>query len=130
MEAQPERVRRQRLPVWVSLSDDGAMILNEQAETVRLIFQLATEGLTPKQVTTRLEGHPTLGEATRWKTKVVRRVLRSRAVVGELELTKLNKRGRRVPCGEPIKDYFPAVIDEATWKKAQSITQRAKHRKK
>ena len=47
-----------------------------------------------------------------WQMSYVSKILTNRAVVGEYQPhTKTG--GRRVPVGEPISDYFPAVCESA-----------------
>lgn len=50
----------------------------------------------------------------------VKGVLRSRAVIGEFTPCKMEK-GKRVPVGEPIPDYFPRIVTDGQFYAAQSV---------
>src|SRR5207302_4959764 len=55
-----------------------------------------------------------------WRASYIEKILRTRAVLGEFQPHRLDKEGKRVPDGEAIVGYFPAVIEPETWHALQS----------
>ncbi|MGB9107661.1 MAG: recombinase family protein, partial [Telluria sp.] len=103
-----------RVSNWLSLDKkDGKYYVNEHAFAVGRIFELCNEGLGSTAISQALnaEGYRTFNRGVRWGTTAVLSILQNRAAVGELAL----KDG-----GEPIPDYFPAIVDEATFDAAQA----------
>src|SRR5205823_5021865 len=59
-----------------------------------------------------------------WQPGFIRDILRSRSVLGEYQphvgtCAKKGRKATRKPAGEPIKDYFPSIVDEATFYRVQ-----------
>jgi len=111
-----------RCPSWVSW-DEGkeCFVLNEGAEAVRFIFDQTIQGLGQRQVLEKLqEKFPPIGISGNWNSSYVQKVLNDRAVLGERQPCELTEEGDRIPVGDPIPNYYPAVIDEATWFRAQA----------
>jgi DNA invertase Pin-like site-specific DNA recombinase len=113
------------LPAWLRLSADRQQFLvrPDAAKAIRLIFQWAGEGLGMNPITIRLnqQGVPPIGDnvrrvvrKNRWCRSYVGKLLRDRAVLGEFQ-PHVMKDGKRVPHGEPVAGYFPAVITEQQW---------------
>jgi hypothetical protein len=63
------------------------------------------------------------GRKASWSRAYVRSILTRRVVLGEHQPMKA-----REPDGEPLLGYYPAVIDEETWEKAQHAL-RSRHTK-
>src|SRR5262249_4090390 len=125
------RIVTRKLPGWVKY-EDGKLVLDRPgAKAVRRIFALATEGHGTAAIAKRLnkEKVPVLGRkeiAVRgqshlppekrkkrpvlWSGAVVWHILKSRAAVGEY----VPYRNRKAKTGDPVPNYFPAVVDLAT----------------
>src|SRR5262249_10908456 len=58
---------------------------------------------------------PTWSDCDKWYPQYIRRILRDRTAIGEYQ----PRRGRK-PEGEPIPGYYPVVVDESTWLRAQA----------
>lgn len=105
-----------RVSNWLTLGEDKQYHLNDHAGTVREIFRLCLEGLGSTAIAQALnaeaEQFKTFNKGGRWGTTAVLSILQNRAAIGELA----PKDG-----GEPIPNYFPAVVDEDTFKSAQAI---------
>jgi hypothetical protein len=92
---------------------------------VRHIFRLAIEGngaltiaklLNTKKVP--VIGREVMkGRTVSWSSTTIKCILTSRAAIGEYIPYKL---GSDKPQGEPVTNYFPPVIDEATFYAAQN----------
>ncbi|MDT7529579.1 recombinase family protein [Sphingopyxis sp. SE2] len=110
-----------RAPAWLIWDAKAETwgIDNDKAETVRKIFQWALEGQGEHKIVARLnrEGIPTLGRGEQWGRSSVGKILRNRAVIGELIPGRIEHhegRKRRV-LEEPVKGVFPVIISDADW---------------
>jgi DNA invertase Pin-like site-specific DNA recombinase len=112
---------------WVRITADrkGWTVLEDKAALVRRAFELADEGLGVSRIAGVLHGTCPKGLTGRgWQPGYVRDLLRSRSVLGEYQphVGTCAKRGRkstRRPAGEPVKNYFPAIIDEKLFDRVQ-----------
>jgi hypothetical protein len=48
------------------------------------------------------------------------KIIRSRTTVGEYQPHRRDTAGKLIPDGDPIKGYYPAVIDESVWDRANA----------
>lgn len=112
-----ERISK-RCPSWIN-PETGALI-PDKAETVRRCFAMALEGKGVRQIAKQLaaDGVPVLGKAKAWHSGLVNQYLQSRTVLGEYQPCRIVD-GRKVPDGEPIKDYYPRLIDDKTFRNVQ-----------
>jgi DNA invertase Pin-like site-specific DNA recombinase len=110
-------------PGWLKLSSDKKRfeVIQKRADIVVSIFQDSTAGVGNYSITRRLnEMHvPPFGRSRGWRSSSVNKILANRAVLGEFQPHRLVD-GRRVPDGDAIKDYFPAIIDEQLFYRAQN----------
>ncbi|MCI0704596.1 MAG: recombinase family protein [Planctomycetia bacterium] len=121
------KVVTRRLPGWVQLVDGELKLVPKRAEVVRRIFNLALAGNGVHVIAEQLNADkvPVMGRtmfkgrAIVWNETVVYHVLRSHATFGEFQPHK-GRGSDRQPVGEPIEDYFPAVIDRDTFLRAQA----------
>lgn len=139
-------------PEWLELTDKGYVIREDRAAIVRRIFDEAAKHgavkiaqmLNREKVPTwsvwktepiNLETGETIEPATPeesrkgkprgngWHDSYVKKILESRATLGEFQPHKIDKETRmRVPDGEPIEDYFPPVITQQQWDDAHTRT--------
>src|SRR5262249_37152362 len=105
-----------------------------KAKTVRLIFRMAADGYGISAIAKRLNRDevPTISKAAHWLDSYIHKVLTNRAVVGEYQPNKRDpdyqprkrdnksKKQKWVPVGQPVADYFPRVITDQEWAKAQN----------
>jgi DNA invertase Pin-like site-specific DNA recombinase len=92
-------------------------IIPERVRVVKLVFTLACSGYGLSLIVKRLtgDGIKPWGRGKLWSKAYVHKIISRRAVVGEYQPLKNGK-----PDGEPIVNYYPTVIDEDTWLKAQA----------
>lgn len=127
-----------RCPGWLELRDGQFVERPERVAIVRRIFRETIEGAGRREVVRRLnvEGVPTFKggenrkrESTGWQTSSVAKIIQSRAVLGEYQPhTGTHKARNRRPDGDPIRDFYPAIIDEETFWRAQAATQGRRQR--
>lgn len=112
-----------RVPAWLEVvTVDGRRVIREKdkrGDTVRRIFRDTIAGYGRRQVAARLKGVDAFGGG-RWGPSYVAKILENRAVLGEMQPYVLNEAGVRVPAGEPRRDYYPSMVDETTFLRANA----------
>lgn len=117
-------------PGWLALSQDKkTFIVNEErASVVRRIFQMSQDGMGTYTIAKTLnrEQVPTFRGKSHWQVAAVRMgVLRNKAVIGEFQPQRRGDDGKeKIPDGELIKGYFPAIISEANFYSNQAAIAR------
>jgi DNA invertase Pin-like site-specific DNA recombinase len=120
-----------KIPHWLVLSDDKKTCtpIPEAAKTIKLIYKMRLAGKGKDIITKELN---LLGDKIwrprkspnnptgKWNTTYVNDILRTRHVLGEFQPMKRIAKGLREPDGEPIKDYYPAIIDQETFDNVQA----------
>lgn len=111
-----ERKLTARCPGWLKLSEDKKTftVIPERAKVVRRVFRDTAAGLGRGSIANALNSEkvPVWRWGTGWTKTHVSEILLSRAVVGEFQPCKMEGR-KRVPNGDPLKDYFPRVVSDA-----------------
>jgi Recombinase/Recombinase zinc beta ribbon domain len=119
-------------PGWLMLSEDrrSFVYLPDRAEVVKQIFEMSAAGVGGYTIAKQLNANniPAFGPSSKWDQSTIHNMLSNRAVVGEFQPKKYltareSLRGTRdrkgTPNGEPVKNYYPAVIDESLFILAQ-----------
>lgn len=103
------------IPFWLTLKDSTFILEPKATELIELIFTLSSEGYGSVKIASLLNDR---GYKTR-KGKAfeggnIFYLLKNRAVLGEKQFHLKSKETdyKRVPIGEPVKDYYPSVITE------------------
>lgn len=108
-------------PKWLRLSDDRLKyeVIYERAETIRWIFQQSIAGIGRRKIAEMLnqQGAKPWGRAKIWHTSFIAKALSNKAVIGEMQPCS---KEANVPVGDPIADFYPAIVDEKTFYLAQS----------
>jgi DNA invertase Pin-like site-specific DNA recombinase len=112
------RVVTRKLPGWIS-AEGGKLVLNKHAATVRNMFAMARDGEGTQAIARKLNETktPVMGRQTyrgrpvKWSGANVWHVLTSPAAIGQY--VPYRKRGENA--GTPVLNYFPAVVDAATY---------------
>jgi DNA invertase Pin-like site-specific DNA recombinase len=106
------------MPSWLTWEGEGearrAVAIPEKVALVERIFREVIAGGF-SQLLRRLKAEnvpPLTGRG--WSRSTLRRVISYRSVLGEYQPTKAGK-----PEGEVIENYYPRIIDEATYHQAQ-----------
>ena len=126
-----KRVLTRKCPAWLRVTEAGKYeAIPEAAETIRMIFDLRLGGMGLPSLEKRLnavapwtppptrgggrprkDGRPTVRQLSLgWRTSYIKKILRNPAVIGECNPMRLGENGVRVAAGEPITDYYPAVV--------------------
>lgn len=111
-------------PYWMTLdkTKNEFKLNNSHVAVVNYIFELAVSGLGNYSIVKRLntEAVKNFGRADYWSTSSIQVLLNNRAVLGEFQPhTKIDK--KRIPDGEPIKDYYPAIVSEQLFYRVKEL---------
>jgi DNA invertase Pin-like site-specific DNA recombinase len=110
-------------PAWLRLNDRRTHYekIPGKVQIVQRIFEEAAAGIGSYVITKRLnqETVPGIGRSKSWQRSYVAKILTNRAVIGEYQPCKISTAGKREPDGPPIKNYFPAIISEELFYRAQ-----------
>ncbi len=112
-------------PAWLILNEDRKdfSVRPEASETVRTIFELCLNGMGVYSITrhlnANLEKFQPIKAATRWNDSYIAKILRSPAVHGYFQAHK-RVSGKSVPAGDAVPNYYPKIVDEATFHLVQS----------
>ncbi len=121
-----------RLPAWIEERGGKLVLIPERAKIVRQIYKLAINGRGLSLIVKHLteSGVQPWGVIRKdgwkpaWSKAYVGKILRHRVAIGEYQPRKniegKDGKAQVVPDGEPIPNYYPAVIEEATWQQAQT----------
>lgn len=118
------------IPHWLELSEDRTEfhLKKDRVEIIKYIYQKSIDGMGVSQLIRHLNENliqfPTPTHKSKlWARTSLSRILTDRSVLGEYQphIGKHNGIGekKRKPLGDPIPDYYPQIIDEETFLKAQ-----------
>jgi DNA invertase Pin-like site-specific DNA recombinase len=113
-----------RVPGWLVAEKNGKIEPHpKHAKTVKRIFQWASEGIGCTRIVDLLnkERIPCFNRTGRWYDMYVSEVLRNKAVIGEFQPGTHPRGGTWAPAGDPIKDYYPRIIDDDLWHRVQEV---------
>ena len=117
-------------PAWVTRRPDGSGwdLKPGMAESIRRVFELSINGVGSVAIArmANAEGWVAPAKVQRWNTTLPNKLLRNRAVLGEYEPKEM-KGSKRVSTGEVWTGYYPRVVDEATFFKAQAAAHNRLH---
>jgi DNA invertase Pin-like site-specific DNA recombinase len=109
-------------PAWLRLSGDRTRykVIEDRAALVRRIFEESASGIGNYSILRRLNEAriPHFGKSDGWHFSYIAKILKNRAAIGEFQPHRLID-GVRRPDGDPIRNYFPAVVDEELFYRAQ-----------
>jgi DNA invertase Pin-like site-specific DNA recombinase len=116
-------------PAWLRLVDGAWEVIPAAADAVRRIFRMTIEGHGAGMIARRFnaENVPTIGTAREWTKAYIVLAIKNPAVFGVLQPHKGAGR-KRQPDGKPIAGYYPGVIPEADFHRAQAALQERRRR--
>lgn len=107
-------------PMWLTYSkDDGYQLHPDRTALVQRIFQLSIDGYGMGVIAKMLndDGIKTT-KGKEWGNSSLDKILNNRSVIGEYQPRTLQGK-KRVAVGDPIPNFYPPAIDEATFYRAQ-----------
>lgn len=117
----------QRPPLWITPTQTSKGVfeyhLNDHAPLVREIFERSAEGIGFDRIANDLneKGQQTVRDSKKgWWHSTIRQIVTNRAAIGEYQPFRMEK-GARVPDGDPISNFYPSVVSNDLWLKAQKL---------
>ncbi|MGA7074234.1 recombinase family protein [Bradyrhizobium sp.] len=111
-----------RCPAWLRLNSDRRVyeIIPERVEIVRQIFADSAAGIGMYSIAARLNkaGVSAFVGKNGWHQSYLAKILKNRAVIGEFQ-PHVKVDGKRIPEGDSIPGYFPAIVSEEAFFQAQ-----------
>lgn len=118
-----KEVKMGRCPWWLKLSDDKTRyeVIEENAVSVRLIFDLAKDGMGNALIVKELNrrGIPTAQHSKYWQNSTVGFNLTNIAVIGVLQMDQDNN--GRTTTNTFVEDYYPPIIDKTLFYEVQAM---------
>jgi hypothetical protein len=119
-------------PRWLTLSEDRTSfsLLPERAAIIRKIFEMSCSGLGCYTIARQLNDQnvPAFGTSGRWDQSTIDKMLRNRAVLGELQPTSYASKIKKAAYEEPpFPGFYPAAIDEELFNTTQAARERNGH---
>ncbi|MDL2043533.1 recombinase family protein [Vibrio parahaemolyticus] len=112
-------------PHWLVRSDDKTefFVKEDRAQIIKDMLDMCINGLGATQIVRSLNQNierypPPSPKKEFWVRSTVKRLLSDRRLLGEHQLYK-GHHAKREPVGEPIKGYFPQIVDEKTFANVQ-----------
>ncbi len=120
-------------PAWLRLKEDrsGFEVIPERGEVVRRIYEMAASGMGHTLIakTLNAEGVPTFGDfrrpgAAHWQRTYVGKILASDTALGTFTPHSGRHEGGKLvrEPWDPVPNYYPAVVDEETARRARLVT--------
>jgi DNA invertase Pin-like site-specific DNA recombinase len=124
-----KRIVTSMTPGWVVRDNDRLTLDPKKAATVRRVFALAREGYGIGRIAKKLNAEkvPLIGRTSfrgrplLWSVNVVYGLLTNRAVIGEYQPCVGSRGPERKPAGDPVPDYYPAVISHEEFNAVRGI---------
>lgn len=114
-------------PAWVQLDKEAGKfeLLEDKAAVVQRIFEMHLDGAGQNTIAYTLneEKVPPFGRAEIWHRSYIKKILESPSVIGRMiphEIEYVDGKRVRKPL-EPVEAYYPAVIDDETFQRVQSL---------
>lgn len=123
--------RGKNCPNWLTLAtgEDGKkhyVVIPERAELLVRMFELAASGLGKRSIAKTLndEGCKPWRGSNKWAESSLHFLLKWPAAMGIYQPCRLDpETRRRIPEGPPIEGYYPQVVSNELWQRAQCRTQ-------
>jgi len=120
-----------RGPQWLELKDGHFVERPDRVEIVRRIFHETITGYGRREIVRRLNANGIRTfradeknrkqRPTGWQMSSIAKIIQNRMVLGEYQPhIGTHKAKNRRSDGEPIKDYYPRIIDDETYWRAQA----------
>ena len=112
-----------RCPAWLRLADGRFEVIPEVAEAIRKIFLMKLAGKGSDGIVQEMNRNGAWKPKKGWrKSYVVKLLHNNRAMLGEFQPHR-KVEGKRVPEGDPIPDYFPAIVEPDLFNQVQAAIQ-------
>ena len=100
-------------------------VITERAKVINQIFDLKLSGMGLDLISVTLNKSSLWIPDSGWRKSYVRKILFSRAIIGEYQPCKLIN-GKRTPEGDVITGYFPAILEPEKFNRVQALLNESK----
>ena len=134
-EIQSGKQQTQHYPDWLDFNKESKEVkLNtEKQKAILFLFEQTINGLGQIQMVKIMnEKFPPVSRQRKdtrppkWNTAYISKLLNDRRLLGEHQSYKMVDLKKRIPDGEPVKGYFPRVIGDELFYKAQAAKAKRK----
>jgi DNA invertase Pin-like site-specific DNA recombinase len=112
-----------KCPAWLRLNKQTQQfeVISKRAAVVQTIFQDCAAGIGNYTIMRRLNerGVQPFGRSNAWQKSYIAKILNNKAAIGQFQPHKKDARGKSVADGPVIDQYFPKIIDEELFYRAQ-----------
>lgn len=129
-----QQVVTARVPAWLHVVvKDGVRTIEKipkRVEIIERIFAESIRGRGKYSICRDLNDGPGKERAFQveeWQPSYVKKLLGNRAVLGEFQAYRRDEQGKRVPAGDPIPDYYPRIIADVVFHRANSARELRTH---
>lgn len=122
-------MKNSRLPSWLKLEEGKIIAIPERVKVVNEMFELAKSGCGYEQIAKIFleKGYKTFGKKADWRPAGIQAVIKSESVIGVFHPHQI-KDGKRIPEGDPIWGYYPAIVEPMLFNEVKHlINQRNNH---
>jgi DNA invertase Pin-like site-specific DNA recombinase len=95
-----------------------------KAAIMRRVVKMSLAGMGAKKIaaTFNREGIPSISKRTKtWDQATIGNFQRSRTLLGEHQICRLDDQRRQIPVGEPVKGFYKPLLDVETFNRLQAV---------
>lgn len=122
--ANPKKKLTAKAPAWLRLSADRQQfdVIEERRSIIQRIFEFSASGVGHHRIAKLLNAESVLpwGKSKIWNSSYIMKILSNRSVLGEFQPHLKPRNGKREPVGEPVAEYFPAIISPELFQKVHA----------
>lgn len=108
-----------RCPAWLEPRDGSFEVREDRAAVVRQIFEWTLRGHGKAAIARKLNQKEVapFGSAAGWHPSYIQKIIHNPAVIGVYQPMKRAQKFEkaRTEAGDPIADYFPAIVEESVF---------------
>jgi len=119
-------------PRWLKVNQSKTEFIKipENVQLVKKVFALAAKGHGQYYISKMLNNDNILSfTGKQWGSSSIRQLLGNRAVLGELQPHIRQGRQKRIKHGDPILDYYPRIISDELFNKAEQQRESRQNKK-
>lgn len=119
-----------KFPTWLHYDSTNPkkcpyFLDQEKAAILKRAIKMAIAGQGAYAIATQFNAEkvPVIGKGKFWEPITLQRIFQSKILIGEKQICTISS-GKQTPIGEPIKNYYPALIEEKTFYQLQNSLQK------
>lgn len=119
-------------PSWLKWDDKAKefKVKPEGKKALLFIFNQTANGIGEKQIHKELtKRFKPIGRASKWHRSFIGWVIRNRQVLGEFQPNTHNESGERIPDGKVIAGYYPRIVSDDLFYRANHDRASRKHKR-